>query len=259
MTNLTAVLGTSATMAAPGMEDCRSLRGFMIVKTQNETDSAGEINLPSSRSTDIDGAAHSGSHKARIVSTSGASRAPTWIDRHSSRIAQTLWPVAVVVSVVMADAASKSWVRHDAGPHRSAFGGVLQIRQVRNAGAAFGLGSHYPGIILAAAVISTFAVAWWLTKAKSTGERLWISVVLGGALGNLVDRLTNGAVTDWLHVAWYSPTFNLADIAIRIGVLLTIACRVRATCRTRAAPATSAYALGNPSKPTPGSASKQSS
>ena len=47
-------------------------------------------------------------------------------------------------------------------------------------------------------LVATLAVGWWLTRAVSTGERVAVAAVLGGALGNLVDRLANGAVTDWV-------------------------------------------------------------
>ena len=67
---------------------------------------------------------------------------------------------------------------------------------------------------------------------RSTPSRLtalFLAAVLGGALGNLADRifrspgLGRGAVIDWIHVAWYPATFNIADVAIRLGAVGVVA------------------------------------
>lgn len=224
----------------------------MIMNTWNESDTAGTIGPPPGRSAasvDVDTA---------TVSSAGPGWAPIRPWWRSPRTAHALWPVAVVASVVATDAASKSWARDHAVTDFPTFGGIVQLRHVRNAGTAFGLGDHYPGIIFAAALISTLAVAWWFTKAISTAERLSVAAVLGGALGNLVDRLAEGAVTDWLHVAWYPPTFNLADVAIRIGAVLAVACRMWTYRQARAVPAAIALALGSSPQSGPGAAGKQS-
>jgi signal peptidase II len=72
-----------------------------------------------------------------------------------------------------------------------------------------------------AAVIAVVAVL--LARTRSRLAALFLSVVLGGALGNLADRVFRspglglGAVVDWIHVAGYPATFNLAGVAIRAG------------------------------------------
>jgi signal peptidase II len=64
-----------------------------------------------------------------------------------------------------------------------------------------------------------------LARVRSRSAALLLAVVLGGALGNLADRLFRspglgrGAVVDWIHVAGYPATFNLADVAIRVGAV----------------------------------------
>lgn len=74
-----------------------------------------------------------------------------------------------------------------------------------------------------AAVIAVVAVL--LARTRSRPAALVLAVVLGGALGNLADRvfrspgLGRGAVVDWIHVAGYPATFNLADVAIRAGAV----------------------------------------
>lgn len=79
----------------------------------------------------------------------------------------------------------------------------MHLRHVTNSGASFGLGAQHPLVVLILTLIATLAVGWWLAKADSAGERVAAAVVLGGALGNRIDRLANGAVTDWVGIAWY--------------------------------------------------------
>ena len=77
-----------------------------------------------------------------------------------------------------------------------------------------------------AVVISAVLIAW--LRRLGTGERvraLAIALVLGGALGNLIDRLSTGAVVDFLQFyfwGWPYPAFNIADSAITVGVVLLL-------------------------------------
>lgn len=77
-------------------------------------------------------------------------------------------------------------------------------------------------ITVAAAAVLAAAVIW-LVRTRRPGVALCLAVVAGGAAGNLADRLLRspgpgrGAVVDWIHVAGYPATFNLADMAIRAG------------------------------------------
>lgn len=102
-------------------------------------------------------------------------------------------------------------------------GGLVAVTLVRNTGASFGIGTGHPVAVLlvSAAVIAVVAVL--LARTSSRPAALFLAAVLGGALGNLADRLFRspglgrGAVIDWIHVGWYPATFNLADVAIRAG------------------------------------------
>ena len=75
--------------------------------------------------------------------------------------------------------------------------------------------------------VITATVAWWLAREKIRGEALALGMVLGGAIGNLVDRARFGYVVDFidLHIGEFRPflIFNVADAAITIGVLLLLA------------------------------------
>ncbi len=142
---------------------------------------------------------------------------------------------AVVASVLLADVVTKAWAVRRAGEDAAAASPLVQIRQVANSGASFGLGRGHPHVVVVGAVSAILAVGWWLTKAASAAERVAVAVLLGGALGNLVDRLAHGAVTDWVHVAWYPATFNVADVAIRGGAVAALV--ARAVFRRRQRPA----------------------
>ena len=70
------------------------------------------------------------------------------------------------------------------------------------------------------------AVAWWITREEKRGDQLALSLVLGGALGNIVDRVRHGYVVDFadLHFGAFRPflVFNVADAAISIGVVILL-------------------------------------
>jgi signal peptidase II len=137
--------------------------------------------------------------------------------------ATRLAALGVALLVLSADQVSKSLVV--AAAPRGGTGGLLTVRLVRNTGASFGIGAGHPVVItLVAAAVLVVAIAA-LVSTRSRGVALFLAAVTGGAIGNLADRLLRspgfgrGAVVDWIHVAGYPATFNLADVAIRLGAL----------------------------------------
>lgn len=130
------------------------------------------------------------------------------------------WVVAVTTAAV--DLVSKAWVRAYVPP-LSPDGPPLRVELVLNRGASLGLGAGHPHWVVAISAAALLALAVWLTRAGSRLERVGIALALGGGLGNLADRLAHGAVTDWIHVQGYTPTFNLADVAIRAGLAVALA------------------------------------
>jgi lipoprotein signal peptidase len=131
--------------------------------------------------------------------------------------------------VIALDLSSKLWARAHlapAGREHPAVGFAV----VHNHGAALVIGSGQPGLVGAVEVLGVLVVVWWLWSASSAGQRACAAVVLGGAAGNLFDRLRHGAVTDWIHIAPYPPYFNVADLAIRGGLAAAL---VLALCRYR--------------------------
>ena len=99
-----------------------------------------------------------------------------------------------------------------------------------NTGASFGMmGGFMAGKPLLMAALTgalTIAFAVMAFRAQPALERAGFALVVGGALGNIIDRLRQGAVTDFLDFYWrdwHWPTFNVADIAITLGAVLIIA------------------------------------
>ena len=127
----------------------------------------------------------------------------------------------ITALVLAADQSSKSLVlaAHPGGGG----GGLVSVRVVLNTGASFGIGAGHPVLVLASSAAVIAVVAVLLARVRSRLAAVLLAVVLGGALGNLADRLFRspglgrGAVVDWIHVAGYPATFNLADVAIRVG------------------------------------------
>ena len=108
--------------------------------------------------------------------------------------------------------------------------GFLDLVTVWNYGVSFGLGNFgsragsLAFTVLALAIVAALVV--WLRRAERRIVALALGLVIGGAAGNVVDRLRFGAVFDFLdfHVwGWHWPAFNLADSAITFGVVLLLA------------------------------------
>lgn len=109
---------------------------------------------------------------------------------------------------------------------------VLEITHLHNTGAAWSLLAGASGwqrwfFIGLAGVVSVVILAWLqrLPRRGQTRLAAGLALILGGALGNVVDRIWHGYVVDFIHVHWgqaYFPAFNVADSAITIGAGLVI-------------------------------------
>ncbi len=108
----------------------------------------------------------------------------------------------------------------------------FNLTYVHNTGAAFSFLSEAGGwqrwFFAGLALVISIVIAVWLTRLKQHETLLAValSLVLGGAIGNLIDRLAYGYVIDFLDVyyqTWHWPAFNIADSAITLGVILMLA------------------------------------
>ena len=104
--------------------------------------------------------------------------------------------------------------------------GFLAIVLVWNRGMSFGMFNSgdpvVPWILGAIAIAVAVGLVWWLARARQRLVIVGLGLVLGGAVGNLVDRFVYGAVVDFvlLHAgSWHWPAFNVADSAITLGVI----------------------------------------
>ncbi|HEV2070970.1 MAG TPA: signal peptidase II [Acidimicrobiales bacterium] len=134
---------------------------------------------------------------------------------------------AVAASVVALDQSTKWWalVALDRATSIDVIGS-LRLRLVFNRGAAFGLGSRFAPLLAILAVVVVVILVREGGALQGRTARFSMGLVLGGALGNLSDRLfrdgggfLGGAVVDFIDVQWW-PVFNVADTAITIGAAL---------------------------------------
>jgi signal peptidase II len=99
----------------------------------------------------------------------------------------------------------------------------LAFENVRNKGVAFGLGGDISAALIGVTIVLLVGLLVFLAFRGDGGWLVWLpaALLLGGALGNLADRVRDGAVIDFIDLPLW-PTFNLADVAITAGVLLLL-------------------------------------
>jgi signal peptidase II len=99
----------------------------------------------------------------------------------------------------------------------------LAFENVRNEGVAFGLGGDISAVFIGGTIVVLLGFLAFLAYRGGEGWLVWLpaALLIGGALGNLADRARDGAVTDFIDLPLW-PTFNLADVAIVVGVLLLL-------------------------------------
>jgi signal peptidase II len=99
----------------------------------------------------------------------------------------------------------------------------LAFQNARNKGVAFGLGGDIPAAAIGATILVLLCLLVFMGARSRSGWLIWLpaALLIGGALGNLADRVRDGAVTDFIDLPLW-PTFNLADLSIVLGVLLLL-------------------------------------
>ncbi len=138
------------------------------------------------------------------------------------------------LAVVVLDQTTKAIVRATLPLHDSVtiIPGFLDFTHVRNTGAAFGIlnAVDFPLKTVVIAVIATAALIGVGLYAYSLGHhqllaRVGLALIIGGAAGNLIDRIVSGSVVDFVDVYWHTHhfwVFNVADAAINFGVAIMI-------------------------------------
>ena len=142
--------------------------------------------------------------------------------------------LATITSVVAVDQVTKELVRRYVPLYdsREIIPGLLDLTHVQNTGAAFGLLNttdfpYKPVVMIGIAAIALVAIAAYATQLgfHERFARFGLSLILGGAFGNLIDRAVAGHVVDFVDVYWGSAhfwAFNVADAAITVGAVLVL-------------------------------------
>ncbi len=139
----------------------------------------------------------------------------------------------ISAAVVLVDQVSKAYIaRHYGEFEFTRVLPVLDITRMQNVGAAFSLLASASGwqrwFFIALALGVSAAITTWLLRMPRGANKLLsagLALVLGGAIGNVIDRIRLGSVIDFIHFHWnqaYFPAFNLADSAITVGAGLLL-------------------------------------
>ena len=151
-------------------------------------------------------------------------------DPHGRTISRsgTAGVVAALVAIVAIDQLTKAWaVSALADGPKHVIGDFLVFEVSRNSGSAFSRFQGYTPVLAVVAIVIAVFLARALRQATDRSTLIGLVLVLGGALGNLGDRLARspgflrGHVVDFIAVGWW-PVFNVADSCITVGAILLI-------------------------------------
>lgn len=148
------------------------------------------------------------------------------------------WGLLAIPLAMATDQATKAWALDALWPPYSEGIAVLPALNLRlgfNTGVTFGMFRESAADAVWVLVLLKLAIVafllFWLWRTQSRAEAVGLGLVVGGALGNVLDRVRLGAVVDFLDAhygGWHWPTFNMADVAIVCGVTLMLLAGLRA-------------------------------
>ena len=153
----------------------------------------------------------------------------------------TLW-LGLALAVIVLDQFSKTLIlgNYQLGDSRYVTS-FFNVVRVHNTGAAFsflaGAGGWQRWFFITLGFVATGFIVWMLRSHPT--QKLFcfaVTMIMGGALGNVIDRMLHGYVVDFIQVhagGWYFPSFNLADSAITLGAILLIVDEIRRVRRGR--------------------------
>ncbi len=136
-------------------------------------------------------------------------------------------PVVIAMVVVVIDQLTKHWAVNELSDRTIELFWTLQLNLAFNNGMAFGQGTGFGPVI---GVVATLVIVFLLASLRNETSRLstiGMGLLIGGAAGNLIDRLfrgdawLRGAVVDFIDFQWF-PIFNVADICVNVGAVLLI-------------------------------------
>lgn len=146
------------------------------------------------------------------------------------------YPFLLAALILIADRITKIYIKMNfsAWDSLSVIPGFFRIVHAENPGAAFGILADHDGplrsiiLIGVSSVVLLFVIFSLLSRASaftSTAARVGLALILGGAVGNVYDRVVHGTVTDFIELyygTWSFPAFNIADSAITIGSIFLL-------------------------------------
>jgi signal peptidase II len=135
----------------------------------------------------------------------------------------------IALLVILADQLSKWWIRGHVAANSVLFdAGFFQIARVQNTGAVFGIFKAYTPVLIILSFVSMAVILLFAFILKNRWSsldsrlvRAAIGLVMGGTIGNQIDRLRLGSVTDFIDFKIW-PAFNVADSAVNIGIIIFI-------------------------------------
>ena len=140
----------------------------------------------------------------------------------------------IALIIFLVDQASKLYVVHFLNLKEKfaidVINPILNFRMAWNTGINFGLfdsgGEVSRWILVVLSFVISFGLLWWIRKSKNAVRQISVALIIGGALGNALDRIIFGAVADFLNMSCcgvQNPfSFNLADVAIFLGAFVLI-------------------------------------
>lgn len=135
---------------------------------------------------------------------------------------------STALCVMILDQLSKSWAASNLAARDVELVGSLRLHLERNSGSAFSLNQGRGGLVALLALAVVVGVVWVGRTVRSRAGAFAVGMVLGGALGNLLDRFfrdgsgfLGGAVIDFIDLQWW-PVFNVADIGVTVGGILLV-------------------------------------
>ena len=152
-----------------------------------------------------------------------------------------MWYFIFAAVIVAIDRLSKLWTVSAIAPGTAIplIPGIIHLTYVENTGAAFSLFSNMRWMLVAVSALCTIAIIYVIAKKKLPKLGLWCCAsILGGAVGNLIDRILTGRVVDMFEPEFVTfAVFNVADIFITLGGAALIVYLIRDEIKSRKVPA----------------------
>ena len=147
--------------------------------------------------------------------------------RGTRLVRRILWLGALIIAIVLLDQSLKrlmvEWIGPQAASHRvELLGSLVAFEYLENRGAAFGMFQQGTSLLTAISLVIVVVAVVFMVRAAATDFllALCIALIVGGAVGNAIDRIIRGYVVDYIAIGNFWK-FNLADAAVTVGAILT--------------------------------------